>query len=209
MLPCMGMKRFTSHSSTPTTIRAIRICISGILFLPFCPSCETLPAGPLKRSILIRFQRMRCNVLVRQKPGLPLPLNRLVRLSFDILDACAGRGKQASGMNSSTNESFYCNPILGFALTQVCPLVYKFELCLGRNCAQEYRPTHRRNSRYIGILTAVQRDPGPGRITGGKRQIVSLLAYVPHVQESGVAGGCNLSSGFAGCTIQRGTNFFL
>jgi hypothetical protein len=32
MLPAMGMKLFTSHRRTPTTIRAKRICMRGILF---------------------------------------------------------------------------------------------------------------------------------------------------------------------------------
>jgi hypothetical protein len=32
MLPAMGMKRFTSHNRTPTTIRVNRICMRGILF---------------------------------------------------------------------------------------------------------------------------------------------------------------------------------
>src|SRR6266852_6863883 len=32
MLPAMGMKRFTSHSRTPTTIRVSRICRRGMLF---------------------------------------------------------------------------------------------------------------------------------------------------------------------------------
>jgi hypothetical protein len=43
MVPCMGMKRFTSHSNTPTTIRATRICMRGILFVPFLLCRETLP----------------------------------------------------------------------------------------------------------------------------------------------------------------------
>jgi len=32
MLPAMGMKRFTSHNRTPTTIRVNRICMRGMLF---------------------------------------------------------------------------------------------------------------------------------------------------------------------------------
>jgi len=47
-----------------------------------------------------------------------------------------------------------------------------------------------------------------GEITDGERQMVLLLAYVPHIQESSVAGGCNASSLFPSCAIQRGTNFF-
>jgi hypothetical protein len=32
ILPAMGMKRFTSHNRTPTTIRVNRICMRGMLF---------------------------------------------------------------------------------------------------------------------------------------------------------------------------------
>jgi len=42
----MGMKRFTSHRGNPTTIRAIRICMRGMFFLPFCLCCETLLRWP-------------------------------------------------------------------------------------------------------------------------------------------------------------------
>jgi len=46
ILPAMGMKRFTSHRRNPTTIRAIRICMRGMFFLPFCLCCETLLRWP-------------------------------------------------------------------------------------------------------------------------------------------------------------------
>ena len=43
MVPCIGMKRFTSHNKTPTTIRVNRICMRGIALIPFLRCCETLP----------------------------------------------------------------------------------------------------------------------------------------------------------------------
>lgn len=35
ILLCIGMNRFTNHSRTPTTIRAITICIKGMLCTSF------------------------------------------------------------------------------------------------------------------------------------------------------------------------------
>jgi hypothetical protein len=46
MLLAMGMKLFTNQSRMPTTIRATKIWMRGILFLPFCLCCETLPHFP-------------------------------------------------------------------------------------------------------------------------------------------------------------------
>ena len=42
----------------------------------------------------------------------------------------------------------------------------------------------------------------------GKRPKVFLLADVPDVQVSAVAGGRNFTSLLPSCAIQRGTNFF-
>ena len=61
---------------------------------------------------------------------------------------------------------------------------------------------------FPNVLAAADRPPQPGRIARGKSRLVSLLAHVPHVQESGVGGGRNFTSSFPSCAVQSGTDFF-
>jgi hypothetical protein len=43
--PAIGMKLFTSHSNTPTTIKTINTCSNGINLTPFSSQADT-PARP-------------------------------------------------------------------------------------------------------------------------------------------------------------------
>jgi hypothetical protein len=103
---------------------------------------------------------------------------------FDVLSDRAAAETKLKGTDWPTRQSFYSKKILTFIKTRVCSVVYSFAVCLRSEL------------------------PLSRRITGGKGRIVRLLAYVPHVQEGGVAGGGNVTSSFPSCTIQRGTNFF-
>jgi hypothetical protein len=84
-----------------------------------------------------------------------------------------------------THQSFYCKAILDCGKPRVCSVVYSFEVC----SSSELPLSH-------------------GGITGGKLEKAPLLAYIPHIQERGVARGRNLTSGFPSCAVQRGTDFF-
>src|SRR5258708_29578867 len=95
------MKPFTSHSNTPTTIRANKICMKGILFFLSVLVARHFQQGP-------HFQ----------------PAVRF-KLSFDILDACVGRGEQALGTGCSTEQSIYNIILLGLFCVRVCSLVYE------------------------------------------------------------------------------------
>src|SRR5580658_1567913 len=41
--PAIGMKLFTSHSNTPTTIKTINTCSNGINLAPFSSQADTPP----------------------------------------------------------------------------------------------------------------------------------------------------------------------
>lgn len=124
MLPCIGIKRLTNHNKTPTTIRANTICVRGMLILPFCPCCQTFsPWFPrLLRASPPRTARL--NASTPQLIGQFLQRGCGAMLSLEILDACAGRGIQAPGMDWPTKQSFCCSPILGVPKARVCSLVY-------------------------------------------------------------------------------------
>src|SRR5208282_2974666 len=58
MLPAMGMKRLTNHRRTPTTIRAKRIWIRGMLD-SFLRCCGDTGTGPAKRDRPLQNQMSR------------------------------------------------------------------------------------------------------------------------------------------------------
>ena len=94
MVPCIGMKRFGSHSNTPTTIRANKICMKGILFFLSVLVARHFQQGP-------HFQRA-----FRYK------------LSFDILDACVGRGERPPAARLSSRRETCPLRTTGFRLSR-------------------------------------------------------------------------------------------
>src|SRR5580693_9455951 len=53
ILPAIGMKRFTSQSRTPTTIRATKTCIRGIAFYLSVYAARHFHAGPKDYCLLL------------------------------------------------------------------------------------------------------------------------------------------------------------
>src|SRR5580692_283523 len=62
--------------------------------------------------------------------GLSLRRGYRVKLSFEILAACEGRGVQAAGIDWPTKQSFYNVTIVDLPCLRVCSLVYRRSDCL-------------------------------------------------------------------------------
>src|SRR5580704_1483151 len=62
--------------------------------------------------------------------GLSLRRGYRVKLSFEILAACEGRGVQAAGIDWPTKQSFYNVAIVDLPCLRVCSLVYRRSDCL-------------------------------------------------------------------------------
>lgn len=126
-----------------------------------------------------------CIVCRVRRAGLSFQAGPAVTVLFDVLSDGAGRGDQAEGDGLANTT----------VLLQQNHLGLRQYACLF-SCIQ------------FRSLLAERTAPAPGRITARKRQMVSLLAYVPHVQETGVAGSRNFTSSFPSCAVQSGTDFF-
>src|SRR5580698_10633828 len=62
--------------------------------------------------------------------GLSLRRGYRVKLLFEILAACEGRGVQAAGIDWPTKQSFYNVAIVDLPCLRVCSLVYRRTDCL-------------------------------------------------------------------------------
>jgi len=126
MLPAMGMKRFTSHRRTPTTIRAKRICMRGILFYLSVFAARHFYTGPTNCCILClvgkRVESLQLN------EGLGCRSRQAVRLTCcSMSSALVQVGEiRLKKMDWPTHQSFYYKRILDPVKTRVCSVVYSF-----------------------------------------------------------------------------------
>jgi len=60
---------------------------------------------------------------------LPIRPECLAQLSFDVVDACEDRGKQAPWMTWRANQSFYSKSILDDIKLHVCSLLHSLTNC--------------------------------------------------------------------------------
>ena len=97
ILPAIGMKRFTSQSRTPTTIRAMKTCIRGIACYLSFYAARHVQAGPKDYRWLCLVRKTRCIGCV--PPRAELRARQAVRKMCCSMSRTLikGRGMQAEG----------------------------------------------------------------------------------------------------------------
>jgi len=110
----IGMNWFTNHRRTPTTIRANRIWVRGMIFSPFCLCYETLLSKPPKYSTNYLLRNAWWTALLQRRTSLSNQTGWAGNVLFDVLSAPAGRIDQAErvGLANTTTLFLQDNPRL-------------------------------------------------------------------------------------------------
>jgi hypothetical protein len=142
ILPAMGMKLFTSHRRTPTTIRAMRIWMRGMRFYlsvfvarHVYRARKEFPAGPCAASALGSYQ---FNQRLKQCSEQAMRV-RCCSMSSALVWAV---GNSLEKIGWPTRQFFYYKTMLDFAKTRVCALMDSFAVCLNnrRELEQTIQP---------------------------------------------------------------------
>ena len=142
ILPAMGMKLFTSHRRTPTTIRAMRIWMRGMRFYlsvfvarHVYRARKEVPAGPCAASALGSYQ---FDQRLKQCSEQAMRV-RCCSMSSALVWAV---GNSLEKIGWPTRQFFYYKTMLDFAKTRVCALMDSFAVSLNnrRELEQTIQP---------------------------------------------------------------------
>jgi hypothetical protein len=99
MLPAMGMNRFTSHSRTPTTIRANTICMRGILFYLSVYAARHFFTDPTNCYVPCLDWKTCRIASIQRRARLTFQTDPVIDVLFEVFSARAGVEIKPKGMD--------------------------------------------------------------------------------------------------------------